>query len=92
MHAWYPITSIVFSCSKFINLKKSYFLRLAKKTMFKIAFHGGFSNVWSGVMSIPEVSWAGILKQYMEARNRVGTGLSYRAARLHMLEELSPWN
>ena len=29
--------------------------RLAKKTMFKIAFHGGFSNVWSGVMTIPEV-------------------------------------
>jgi hypothetical protein len=29
--------------------------RLAKKTMFKIAFHGGFSNMWSGVMSIPEV-------------------------------------
>merc|ERR1719430_2822915 len=26
----------------------------AKKTMFKIAFHGGFSNVWSGVMTIPE--------------------------------------
>jgi hypothetical protein len=23
--------------------------------MFKIAFHGGFSNVWGGVMSIPEV-------------------------------------
>jgi hypothetical protein len=27
---------------------------LAKKTMFKMAFHGGFSNIWSGVMSIPE--------------------------------------
>jgi len=27
---------------------------LAKKTMFKMAFHGGFSNVWSGVMTIPE--------------------------------------
>jgi len=27
---------------------------LAKKTMFKMAFHGGFSNVWSGIMTIPE--------------------------------------
>ena len=31
-------------------------LSLAKKTMFKMAFHGGLSNVWSGVMTIPEVS------------------------------------
>ena len=29
--------------------------RLAKKTMFKVAFHGGFSNMWSGLMTIPEV-------------------------------------
>ena len=29
--------------------------RLAKKTMFKVAFHGGFNNVWNGVMTIPEV-------------------------------------
>jgi hypothetical protein len=49
--------------------------------MFKIAFHGGFSNVWSGVMSIPEVS-------FLNNLNRVGTGLSYRPARLHTLEEL----
>lgn len=27
---------------------------LAKKTMFKMAFHGGLSNIWSGVMAIPE--------------------------------------
>jgi len=27
---------------------------LAKKTMFKVAFHGGFNNVWNGVMTIPE--------------------------------------
>merc|ERR1711976_119721 len=27
---------------------------LAKKTMFKVAFHGGVSNVWSGLMTIPE--------------------------------------
>ena len=31
-------------------------LGLAKKTMFKMAFHGGLSNVWSGVMAIPEVT------------------------------------
>jgi hypothetical protein len=35
---------------------------------------------------------AGIFKQSMVARNRVGTGLSYRPARLHILAELVPWN
>jgi hypothetical protein len=33
-----------------------------------------------------------IFKQCMEARNRVGIGLSYRPARLHSLAELVPWN
>ena len=28
--------------------------RFAKKSMFKIAFHGGLTNVWGGVMAIPE--------------------------------------
>jgi len=27
---------------------------LAKKTMFKVAFHGGMSNMWSGLMTVPE--------------------------------------
>jgi hypothetical protein len=35
---------------------------------------------------------AGIFKQSMGARNRVGIGLSYRPARLHRLVELIPWN
>jgi hypothetical protein len=34
---------------------------------------------------------AGIFKQSMGARNRVGIGLSYRPARLHRLSELAPW-
>jgi hypothetical protein len=34
---------------------------------------------------------AGIFKQSMEARNRVGIGLSYRPARLYRLAELTPW-
>jgi hypothetical protein len=38
------------------------------------------------------LSSAGIFKQSMGARNRVGIGLSYRAARLHSLPELVPWN
>ncbi len=41
--------------------------------------------------SIPIYS-AGIFKQSMGARNRVGKGLSYRPARLHMLAELIPCN
>jgi hypothetical protein len=35
---------------------------------------------------------AGILKQFMAARNRVGIGLSYRPARLHGLTYSIPWN
>jgi hypothetical protein len=35
---------------------------------------------------------AGIFKQYMGARNRVGIGLSYLPARLNSLAELVPWN
>jgi hypothetical protein len=35
----------------------------------------------------PEIS-AGIFKQYMGARNRVGIGLSYRPARLYSLTKL----
>jgi hypothetical protein len=35
---------------------------------------------------------AGIFKQSMGARNRVGIGLSYRHARLHSLAELVPCN
>ncbi len=33
---------------------------------------------------------AGVLKQSVGARNRIGTGLSYRPARLHRLAELIP--
>jgi hypothetical protein len=35
---------------------------------------------------------AGIFKQSMGARNRVGIGLPYRPARLHSLAELVPWS
>ncbi len=37
---------------------------------------------------VSKLSSAGIFKQYMEARNRAGRGLSYRPARLHSLAEL----
>jgi hypothetical protein len=35
---------------------------------------------------------AGIFKQSMGARNRLGIGLPYRPARQHSLAELVPWN
>ncbi len=38
------------------------------------------------------VNCAGTFKQSMRARIRLGIGLSYRPARLHMLAELVPWN
>jgi hypothetical protein len=35
---------------------------------------------------------AGISERSMGAKNRVGIGLSYCPARLHILAELIPWN
>ncbi len=35
---------------------------------------------------------SGIFKQSMGSRKRVGIGLLYRPARLHILAELVPWN
>jgi hypothetical protein len=43
-------------------------------------------------MGRPGVYCAGIFKQSMEARKRVGIVLSYRPAKLHSLAELVPWN
>jgi hypothetical protein len=44
-------------------------------------------------LEIPSgVTSAGIFKQSMGARNRVGIELSYGSARLHSLAELVPWN
>jgi hypothetical protein len=37
-----------------------------------------------------KVAGAGIFKQSLGARNRVGIGLSYRPARLHSLAKLIP--
>ncbi len=47
---------------------------------------GGFSKMDSALEYM-----AGIFKQSMRARTRVGIGLSYRPARLHRLAELIPW-
>jgi hypothetical protein len=41
---------------------------------------------------LAQESCAGIFKQSMGARNRVGIGLSYRPTRLHRHAELIPWN
>jgi len=56
----------------------------AKKTMFKIAFHGGFSNVWTGVMSIPE---ARKLKKCMTAHEEC---ISYEVIRREAESSLDP--
>jgi hypothetical protein len=41
---------------------------------------------------LPHGTRAGIFRQSMGARNRVGRGLSYRPARLHRLAESISWN
>ena len=43
-------------------------------------------------LNICPETWAGIFKQSMRARNRVGIGLSYWPARLNSLAESVPWN
>ena len=32
-----------------------YHSRLVKKVLYKLAFHGGLTNVWGSLMTIPEV-------------------------------------
>jgi hypothetical protein len=62
----------------------------ARAGIFKLLRNPGISSK----ESIPPayVACAGIFKQSMGARNRVGIGLSYRLARLLSLAELVPWN
>jgi len=57
---------------------------LAKKTMFKMAFHGGFSNVWGGVMSIPE---ARNIKQCMNSHSEC---VSFEILRREAQETMDP--
>jgi len=57
---------------------------LAKKTMFKVAFHGGFSNVWSGVMTIPEA------RQIKQCMNDHSECISYEILRREAQETMDP--
>ncbi len=47
---------------------------------------------FKGTYYLDQTLRAGIFKQSMGARDRVGIGLSYRPARLHRLAEFIPWN
>ncbi len=60
--------------------------RLCGIPYFKLAYC--LAEVAGAVLEIR----AGIFKESMGVRNRVGIGLSYRPARLHWLAELIPWN
>ena len=66
---------------------------LPKKLKYNILFTRRDSREYAqtvqNVLCSPR---AGIFKQSMGARNRLGIGLSYRPARLHRLAEFIPWN
>merc|ERR1719232_1720126 len=57
---------------------------LAKKTMFKVAFHGGVSNVWSGLMTIPEA------RQIKKCMNNHQKCISYEVLRREAQETMDP--
>jgi len=59
-------------------------LGFAKKSMFKIAFHGGLTNVWGGVMAIPE---ARQIKLCMTEHTEC---MSYEVLRREAQETLDP--
>jgi len=59
-------------------------MSLAKKTMFKMAFHGGLTNLWGGVMAIPE---AREVKQCMTAHTSC---VSYEILRREAQETMDP--
>ncbi len=52
------------------------------------------SNIFTSMVLLfdPMLKSAGILEQYMGARNRVGIGLMNRRARLYRLAESISWN
>ena len=58
--------------------------RFAKKSMFKIAFHGGLTNVWGGGMAIPE---ARQIKLCMTEHTEC---MSYEVLRREAQETLDP--
>jgi len=57
---------------------------LAKKTMFKVAFHGGFSNMWSGLMTIPEA------RQIKQCMNTHSECISYEILRREAQTNMDP--
>ena len=70
--AWCTSTGLAVSWGKGTSLFKTtqldhifnaiLFSRMAKKALYKVAFHGGFNNIWSSLMTIPEVrSWFSFL-------------------------------
>jgi hypothetical protein len=60
--------------------------------LFGICFCLAISFNPRGYGGVTAGTRAGILKQSMGARNRVGIGLSHRPARQHRLAEFIPWN
>jgi len=50
---WRCLSNVIEGGLHYID-KPEGLMGLAKKTMFKVAFHGGMSNVWNGLMTIPE--------------------------------------
>ncbi len=58
---------------------------------FYVTFRSRNLSQWHG-KQLKGWACAGIFKQSMGARNRVGIGLSYRPTRLHSLAELVSWN
>jgi len=56
----------------------------AKKTMFKVAFHGGVSNVWSGLMTIPEA------RQIKKCMNSHSDCVSYEILRREAQTTIDP--
>jgi len=57
---------------------------MAKKTMFKMAFHGGFSNIWGGVMTIPEA------RQIKQCMNAHADCVSYEVLRREAQQTMDP--
>jgi len=80
---WRCLSSVIEGGLHYMD-KPEGLMGFAKKTMFKIAFHGGLSNAWSGVMSIPE---ARKLKKCMTAHEEC---VSYEVIRREAEASLDP--
>jgi len=80
---WRCLSLVIENSLHYMDNSEGY-IGLIKKTFFKMAFHGSRSNVWNGVMSIPEA------RDLQKCLNKNEQCVSYEAIRKEAINSLDP--